>query len=155
MKNINQQSYTRSQSLAFNHFLASRFVEDQSLNVVFRLKSAIVENATLINMNEQIATSIARHFRNSLHQNLFGNRYRRFRHEIALTVALHTEPYFHLHAHIAADTDIMKLKIRCFCETFAIKNRFMIPFPHVAETQSEVATEIYNARFGPDSVILF
>jgi hypothetical protein len=172
MRKTETDRYRINDAIQFKHFLASRFENKRSLNVVFNLKPFVADaqklasdsvtpfsyafhQRTLVTMNDSIAKEIAQHFKNALNQRLYGNRYRRFNVETPMTIALHKNPHFHLHVHIAADDDFSYLKIRTFCETFAIKNRFISANFYVAATQSDIATEIYNARFGPESMIIF
>lgn len=172
MSKIETDRYRRTDAIQFTNYLASRFESKRSLNVVFNLKPFVADDVppasvsavplsqtfrqrTLVAMNESIATEIARHFKNALNQRLYGNRYRRFSVETPMTIALHTTPHFHLHAHIAADDEFSYLKIRTFCETFALSNRFIDASPYIDATRSDKATEIYNARLSPDSVIVF
>lgn len=154
MKNLEAARYSYQESRQISEFLASRFADKRSLNVVFNLKSNFMRSVRP-DLRETVAPDLACFFKNKLNQRLFGSRYKRFGVEVPMTIAVHKKPHMHLHCHIAIEDDLSLLKIRSFCDTFSIVHPAVDAFPYAAEARNNQATERYNARFGAESLIIF
>ena len=61
----------------------------------------------------------------------------------------------HLHGHIGLKDGVSELRVRSFCQTFALKHPWIDEYPYIQQTESEIGTEIYNSRFGADSLVVF
>ena len=136
-------------------YQASRFEGLRTLNFVFNLRQSKAPDDRNIFLRADKATELARVFRRKLNQQLFGNRFRRFRLELPVTISLHLIPHLHLHGHIGLAHDVSALRVRLICQTFAIKNPWIDPFPYVREAETNIGTERYNSRFGADTLVVF
>ena len=155
MRHDRIDTYSPKETLAMAEFQASRFAGIRTLNFVYNLrKSRRVEDSDIL-LGSNKAAAIARLFRGKLNQQLFGNRYRRFGQELPVTIYLHTCPNMHLHGHIGLKDGVSELRVRSFCQTFALKHPWIDGNPYIQQTESEIGTEIYNSRFGADSLVVF
>jgi hypothetical protein len=136
-------------------YQASRFVGLRTLNFVFNLRQSQAPDDRDNVLRAEKATELGRVFRRKLNQQLFGNRFRRFGIELPVTICLHSIPHLHLHGHIGLDHCVSELRVRTICQSFALKNPWVDPFPYIRETETGIGTERYNSRFGADSLIVF
>jgi len=150
----------------FNEFLAKRFDEKHSLNAVFAFRSRIEIDGEFEACNQDTVRRTLRLLHNKLNQFAFGNAARRKRSgrltersnakELAFTAALHTRPHYHVHCQIEIPLGCKQSDFEHFIRDFAIKNRWITSTDlYIENTRSNIATQKYNSRYGPDTIILF
>ena len=151
---------------AFNEFLAKRFDEKHSLNVVFAFRSRIEMDGEFVACNQDIVQRTLRVLQNKLNQFAFGNAARRKRarraaersnaKELAFTAALHTRPHYHVHCQIELPSECPQSDFEHLIRDFASKNRWITSTDiYIENTRSNIATQKYNSRYGTDTIILF
>jgi hypothetical protein len=152
---MEKSPYSRTETKAFSEFMATRFEGAASLSFVLNLRQSKKLIDDDIYLNEAVARSVALHFERAINQKFYGKRFRRFQQKMPLVMSIHQIPYLHLHIQVAVPEHSSPLKVKSFCETFAIRNSWCDPFPYGKKTRSELGAAIYNSRFGADTIIAF
>jgi len=152
LKRSYYEDYSAPVRNEWHKFLSNRFEGVQSLNIVLNLRASQTLHDHNVPLNRSRAEAIGRLFRNSANRHFFGNKRRRFEIEIPCVFAVQEEPHWHLHFQIGLIDGVSELKMRCFCETFAIKNPWVDRTHYKEMTRSDIGTQIYNSRFGLDTV---
>lgn len=147
----NERNHTRE----IANWLASRFVGMNSASVRMTLVNGKTVDGIYQPLTDETISKLARRFQGELNSLCFGNAARRYGKELPLTAALHSSPHIHLHIQVGLSERISLLRFESFTETFCLKNSWVSPCCYTAQTHSDIASQIYNSRFGSDTVILF
>ena len=152
---MEKSPYSRTETKAFSEFMATRFEGAASLSFVLNLRQSkkLVDNGIVL--TAAVARLVTLHFERAINQKFYGKRFRRFQQKMPLVISLHQIPHLHLHIQVAVPEHCSPLKVKCFCETFAVRNPWCDPFPYGKKTRSELGAAIYNFRFGADTIIAF
>lgn len=164
-----------------NHY-AERFIGKRSCYIRFHLNGTELGKRNIIlrgfSYKDEVADKLARKFCSSLSRFYYGNAARRFDRKADMTIALHKGRFFdcktnsyvysgvgNWHFHIVAEVpnhktfDEVRECVRLFVANNApltvpqSKSNIDAPALYFAETRDEVAAQIYNTRFGTDSVL--
>ncbi len=149
-----------------DEFLASRFDAKNSLNVVLSFRSQIVIDNEVEACTQETVQKTLRLLQRKLNQYTFGNASRKKRagsskertnvREIAFTAALHTHPHCHVHCQIEIPSESQQSDFSKFIREFANRNRWITSTNiYIEDTNSNIATQKYNSRYGTDTIILF
>lgn len=158
---INQRNH-----IAFTEFLASRFDDKHSLNVVLSFRSQIEIDNEVEACTQETVQKTLRLLQSKLNQYAFGNASRKKRagrstvrsnvREIAFTAAFHNSPHRHVHCQIEIPSECQQSDFPKFIRDFAKNNRWIASTNlYIEDTKSNTATQKYNSRYGTDSIILF
>ncbi len=181
--NTNMRTNTRLLNEEYGKHYAKRFIGKRSCYIRFHLSSTELNRRNVIvgdfPYREEVAVKLARQFRNSISRLYYGNAARYSKRFADLTAALHNGRYFEdaqggnhfhecggWHLHIVAEVpeNICLLKVKSHAEGFVIRNS-PLTVPHkdqdgitrllyFAQTRDDVAAQIYNSRFGTESVVV-
>jgi len=138
----------------FSEFQASRFNGKDSAYIVLALHHTINIDLTVVKINEDIAARVFRLFRNKLSQFYFGNASKRYGEKLVITCNFDNCPHWHLHIQAEIPERGSLAEVEKFTRQFAIENEWLYPDPHVSTTRSNLKSQIYNNRYGLDTVIL-
>jgi hypothetical protein len=173
---------TRLLNETYGKLYAERFIGRRSCYVRFHLNGSELGRRNVIvrgfSYKDEVAEKIARKFCSCLSRFYYGNAARRYGRKADMTIALHKGRFFdgnsgayvfsevgNWHLHIVAEVPDHKTfdEVKDCVLEFVAKNAPLTvpqsksnadaPALYFAETRDEVAAQIYNTRFGTDSVL--
>ena len=138
-----------------NDWLAQRFDDKRSVFVVIDLLPCRVKERQQEWLTRDIIDQTSRRFRNKINKIYFGKSARRFGKGLEMTIHLHETPHRHFHCVIEVPENEWILRFKSNIDYICLNDGWMKPAKYIANTQSNIATQIYNNRFGSDSILLF
>ena len=181
--NTNMRTNTRSLNEAYGKHSAQRFIGKRSCYIRFHLNGNELGRRNIIfrgfSYREEVSAKLAGKFCWALSRYYYGNAAKRFGRKADMTIALHKGRFFdckansyvscevgNWHFHIVAEVPDHKSfdEVKECVKLFVARNAPLTvpqsqsntdaPALYFAETRDDVAAQIYNARFGTDSVLL-
>lgn len=139
---------------------AERFNGKKSASIrvdLYRTKLSCFDNGFLCyqSINESVIRTLTRRFRVELNQLCFGNAAKKYGKQLTIVTTVHEMPQLHLHIQAEIPDRESFVRIKSFVDGFALKNSWIKNFPYVSETRSDIGSQIYNSRFGSETIIDF
>lgn len=158
---FNQYTYIRH----YATWNAKRFSGKQSATICFDAlsSSAILSDDGRVlgieYMDHGRAEKIANLFRNELNFFYFKKAARRYGKEAVITVSVQSIPHWHFHGQIEIPNHKDFHEVQSFTERFIIEHPWLQPrknsICYFARTKTDFGTQVYNTRFGSDSLVAF
>lgn len=178
---MNMRPTTRATNQDYAAFLADRFLGKRAVSIRFDLNLSEVPSV----LRDDAATKIARKFKNNLSRFFFGKAARRFNKSADMTLALHKRgkskggiwqrdiwqrniwqrDIWHFHIVLSVPDHISLDETKAFTEAFVVKN-YPLTVPsetnsresticYFEPTETLIGSQIYNSRFGLETVLIF
>ena len=124
---------------------------------LYRAKLSYSDNGFLCyqSISDNVIRKIARRFRVELNQRCFGNAAKKYGKQLIIVTTVHELPQLHLHIQAEILDRDSFIRIKSFIDGFALKNSWIKNFPYVSENRSDIGSQIYNSRFGSETIIDF
>lgn len=139
----------------FADWLSGRFDPERTVCVGIDLLPCRMHHGAQEWLTSEVIEQTSRRFRNKLNHEFYGKAARRFGKSLTLTVHLHETPHKHFHCMIEVPEGVSFIKFKSVVEQICLNDTWMKPSPHFSKTESVIASQTYNGRFGTDTLVLF